>query len=223
MAGFYDQLEAQLADATERFASRGSLARRLPPRLSAARLRIDVLAVSAAAVVAAIVALVFIAAGGKHGPVPPSPTGAGAPTVIRNYAPAPAPPLGGQLVCDSALLPPGRHHPSSGVAIVHTGAANRYGFSITAGGLKPMPPGYVYAFWIQPELTILSGGYELVPHSRPELVGVIEPTVGAGGGLAAEGLLPPIAPSAYRLTITLQPSSSTTAPGKTELEGHVTL
>jgi hypothetical protein len=224
MAGYYDQLEAQLADATERLALRGRFARRLPSPLSPPWLRVDVLAVSASVAVAVIVAVVFIAAGGKHAPVPPVAAGAGGPPVIRNYAPAPAPPLAGQLVCDSALLPPGRRrHPSNGVAVVHTGLPNRYVFSITAGGLKPAPPGYVDAFWIQPELTVLPGGYELVPHSKAELVGVIQPAVGAGGGLAAEGLLPPVMVSAYRLTITLQPASSTTAPGKTLLEGHVTL
>ena len=224
MAGYYDQLEAQLADATVRAATRRRFARRLPSGLSPAWLRPDVVAVSAAVAVAAIVAIVFIAAGANHVSVPPGPAGAGRPPVIRNYAPSPAPALGGRLVCDSALLTPGRpHRPSSGVAIVHTGPPNRYVFTITAGGLKPAPPGYTYAFWIQPELTILSGGYELTPSSRPRLIGVFRPAVGADGGLAAEGLLPPIMPSAYRLTITLQPASSIAAPGKPVLEGHVTL
>ncbi len=224
MANYYDQLEAQLADATERLALRGWFARRLRSPLSPPWLRVEILAVSASVAVAVIVAVVFISAGGKHAPVTPVPAGAGGPRVIRNYAPAPAPPLGGQLVCDSALLPPShRRHPSNGVAVVHTGPPNRYVFSITAGGLKPPPPGYVDAFWIQPELTVLSGGYELAPHSRAKLVGVIQPAVGTSGGLAAEGLLPPVMVSAYRLTITVQPSSSTTTPGKTVLEGHVTL
>ncbi len=60
------------------------------------------------------------------------------------------------------------------------------------------------------------------PHPQGfSLVGVVKPSVGRDGKLAAEGLLPRGASGAYQVLITLQPGASASAPGRTVLEGSV--
>ena len=221
MAGYYDQLEAQLARAT----ARGAARRRLVPRLAMPRVRREWLAVAAALGVCVAVSLVLLAGVGSqhHNPRPPVPSHQrpGLP-VIRNYAPGKVPPLGGQLYCDTALTAPRGAGPASGTLIVNTRPPTSYVYSLTALGLKPAPPGEVYEVWTRAEVNLPNGAYQLENGVPPALLGVIAPSVGADGRLAAEGLIPPSFNGPYRILVTVQPPSAR-APGRVVLQGDVPL
>jgi hypothetical protein len=219
MAGYYDQLEAQLARAT----ARGAARRRLVPRPTIPRLRREWLAVAAALGVCVAVSLVLLAGVGSqhHNPRPAVHRRTGLP-VIRNYAPGKVPPLGGQLQCDAALTAPPGAGSASGTVIVNTRPPTSYVYSLTASGLRPAPPGEVYEVWTRAEVNLANGGYQLENGVPPTLLGVIATAVGADGQLAAEGLIPLSFNGTYRILITVQQPSAKT-PGRVVLQGDVPL
>jgi hypothetical protein len=221
MAGYYDQLEAQLARAT----TRGVPRRRSVPRLAVPRLGGDWLAVAVALGVCIAVSLVLIVGLGSHHhnrqPAVQVHRHAG-PPVIRNYAPGNVPPLGGQLYCDTALRAPRGAGSATGALVVNNRPPTAYVYSLTASGLKPPPKGEVYEVWTLVEVNLANNGHQLENGVPPTLLGVIEPTVGADGRLAGEGLIPLSFNGTYRILITVQPPSSKT-PGHIVLEGDVPL
>jgi hypothetical protein len=217
MAGYYDRLEAQLADATERGAPR----RRFAPRPSGPRLRTDLVAVSLALAACVVVVVVFLGLGARHRPAEHVGTHGLGLTVIRNYAPAKLPALSGQMVCDTTLQPPGGAKSPSATMVVNTRPPTRYVFSITASGLKPNVGGSVYAVWLRPAVLTSTGSYQVIKYDRPEFIGLIKPSVAGDGRVAAEGLLPQAAGGAYEVVITLQPDPSAKTPGRTVLQGDI--
>jgi hypothetical protein len=236
MAGYYDRLEAELARAT----ARGAAGRRVAWRLRPPRIRMDVVAVALGAAAVVAVAAVFIGLATSHrlarhvvAPAVRSNVSRGlsGSQVIRNYAPGPAPALGGQRMWDAALRPPGTRGPRSGTVIVsksaptHKGARTRYRFSMTASGLPPTnPAARGYAVWIIPALQTSSGAIQVQggtasgPGVSPyaELVGVIKPGP-ANGRISAEGVLPADASGANLLIVT--PSGPT--PTRIILQGYI--
>jgi hypothetical protein len=216
MASYYDRLEAQLADATERGAPR-----RFASRLAVPRLRADLVAVSLALAVCAVVAAVFIGAGASHRLQGHGPVGAAGLPVIRNYAPGKVPALSGQMVCDGALQALGGGKSPSGTVLVNTRPPTRYVFSVTASGLTPNVGRSVYAVWLLPAVRNTAGSYQLIVPHKPELLGLVDPSVGGDGKLAAEGLLPQDVGGAYEVLITLEPSPSARRPGRTVLQGDI--
>jgi hypothetical protein len=129
--------------------------------------------------------------------------------VIRNYAPGVPPPLGGQLFCDATLTAPHGAARPSGTVVVHTHPPTEYMYRITASGLNPAPHGEVYEIWVHQEVSLVSGGYQIMPSEPIILLGVTEPAVGPSGRLVAQGLQPQTFNGTYRLLVTLQrPSAS---------------
>ena len=217
MAGYYDRLEAQLADATER----GAVRRRFAPRLTVPRLRADLVVVSVALAVCVAVAAVFIGVGASrrstsHG----RPSAIGLP-MIRNYAPGTVPALSGQMECNTTLHSPGGGKSPTGTMQVNTRPPTRFVFSIAASGLKPNPRGDVYAVWLVPAVQTTSGSYEVIESAKPELIGLINPSVPRDGRLAAEGLMPQAAGGADEVLITLESVPLAKTPGRTVLEGDI--
>ena len=213
MADYYDRVETQLARLTERGAHRRLRAWRLAlPRVTA-----RYLAVAASVLVVVGVGAVFLTAGTTHRLPGHVAGGATAPASLRNFSPASAPAPSGLLITSTDLTPADGGKSPTGKASVYTRPPNRYELSITASGLAPNPSGDVYAVWLSQVVDTASGTYH--PHA-PELVGVIRPSVGRDGKLAAESLVPQDANGgAYEILITLQPAGSTKAPGRTVLRG----
>jgi hypothetical protein len=228
MAGYYDRLEAQLARATARGAA-GRAAWRL--RLPRIRMNVVAGALGVAAVVAVVAVFVGLDTPRRLARTVVSPPlgsavkrGRSGPEVIRNYAPGPAPALGGQMVCDAALQPPPGGGSRSGTVIVNSRPPNRFAFSITASGLPPTDHGKGYAVWIVPAVRTTSGAYELPGGASAgrglsryaELVGVIKPGP-ANGKVSAEGLMPTDASGAELLILTLPGR----IPTRIFLEGYI--
>ena len=211
MADYYDRVEAQLARLTERGADR----RLRTWRPALPRVTARYAAVAASVLVVVGVGAVFLSAGTTHRLPGHVAGGANAPATIRNFSPAPAP--SGLLVTSTYLTPADGGKSPTGNASVYDKPPNRYELSITASGLTPTPSGDVYAVWLTQVVDTASGTYH--PHP-PELVGLISPSVGRDGKLAAASLLPQDANGgAYEILITLQPAGSTEAPGRPVLRG----
>jgi hypothetical protein len=211
MADYYDRVEAQLAQLTERGAYRHL--RTSPRAFSGVTVRY--LAVAASALVVVAVGAVFLSAGTTHRLPRHVAGGANAPATIRNFSPATAP--SGLLVTSTDLTPANGGKSPTGKAAVYDKPPNRYELSITASRLTPTRPGDVYAVWLSQIVDTASGTYH--PHA-PELVGLISPSLERDGKLAAESLVPQDANGgAYEILITMQPAGSTKAPGRTVLRG----
>jgi hypothetical protein len=226
MGGYYERLEAQLAQATER----GVRRRGIPlPRISRwrvrSRVRSDWVAGAVALAVSVVVVVVFLGVRSEHGHRPARPAvathpGAGGLPVIRNFAPGAAPALGGQLFCNASLHSPSGPASPAGSVVINTRPPTRYVYSITGSGLRPSRPGEAYEVWALPETSpaLGSGTYQLLTSQPPVLLGVIKPSVGRDGRLAAEGLVPQSLNGQYRMVITIQPPTMKT-PGHVVLEG----
>jgi hypothetical protein len=221
MAGYYDRLEDQLARAT----ARGVPHRRRLPRPQLPRARWSWLAAAATVAVCIAVSLVVIVGARSTHPnrsaTVPQHVHASLP-VIRNYAPGEVPPLGGQLFCDATLAAPHGSGSAKGSVVVHSGSGASYVYSLTARGLKPAPAGESYEVWTIPEVNLSTGGYQLQSGARPTLLGVITPTIGADGRLAAKGTLPLSDNGTYRLLITVQ-RQHVKSPGHVVLTGDIPL
>jgi len=221
MADYYDRLEDQLARAT----ARGVPRRRLAARLGLPRPRWQWLGAAAAVAVCAAVSLAVIVglhSGHQHrSAVTPNHHHAQVP-VIRNYAPGPVPPLGGQLFCDATFRPPRGEGSAKATIVVHTGTRGSYVYSLTGKGLKPAPAGESYEVWTIPEVHLVSGGYQLQRGVAPTRLGVIAPPVAADGLLAASGTIPTSYSGSYRVLITVQRRSAK-SPGRIVLRGDVPL
>ena len=111
---------------------------------------------------------------------------------------------------------------AKGSVVVHSGSGASYVYSLTAKGLKPPPAGESYEVWTIPEVNLATGGYQLQSGARPTLLGVITPTIGADGRLAARGTLPLSYNGTYRLLITVQPPT-VKSPGHVVLKGDIPL
>jgi hypothetical protein len=127
------------------------------------------------------------------------------------------------MVCDTDLTPPTADRSLRGVVVVNTRPPTRYAFSLTALGLSHTVGSGVYAVWLLPSTLLSSGDYQLLSSQTPLFVGVIRPTVGPGGRLAVEGLLPKSAGGAYLVRLTFQPRPSSHTPGRTVLQGFIGL
>jgi hypothetical protein len=212
MADYYDRLGVQLAELTER----GPRRRRVALAVLGLRIRMEIVAVAMTLALVVAVSAVFLTLGSGHrGAGPTTHVGAGAngPPVIRNYSHRPPPPAG-QIVCDTALSPPGGGTSPRGVALVYAKASGRDALSITATGLQPTVGHGVYAVWASAWLS--------EAHSA-KLVGIVQPSVGRSGKLNLQVLLPRGASGSYQLLITLQRAGSAKAPGATVLEGGISL
>jgi Anti-sigma-K factor rskA len=216
MADYYDRLEDQLARAT---------ARGVPRRRRMPRPRSQWLGAAAAVAVCAVVSLAVIVGvhSGHQNPsaVVPDHHQAQLP-VIRNYAPGPAPPLGGQLFCDATFTPPRGKGSAKATMVVHTGTGASYVYSLTGKGLKPAPAGESYEVWTIPEINGALGGYQLQRGVPPTRLGVITPGVAADGLLAARGTIPLSFSGTYRVLITVQRRSAK-SPAHVVLRGDVPL
>jgi hypothetical protein len=226
MGGYYERLEAQLAQATERGVRRRGIAvLRISRWRVRLRFRSDWVAGAAALTVVVAVVVVFLGVRSEHAHRPARrvvgthPGAAGLP-VIRNFAPGAVPALGGQLFCNASLHSPGGAASPAASVVVNTRPPTRYVYSITASGLMPSRPGEVYEVWALPETSpaLGSGTYQLLTSQPPVLLGVIKPSVGRDGRLAAEGLVPQSLNGQYRMVITIQPRAMKT-PGHVVLEG----
>jgi len=227
MADYYDQLEAQLADLTERGAHRRRLALRLPT----VRIGTEMVAVAAAVLVVVAVSVAFLGLRSSRRPVHPTPAvgamGKRAP-VIHNYSQTRMPPPAGPLFCDADLQRPGSipglPTTPGGTVTVYSKPPTQSQFMISVKGLKPNQHGTAYAVWLIPEVQTTSGGYQLLRPVTLRLLGVIKPSVGPDGRLAVEGLLPTADTNgSSRMLITLQPNGTVKKPGRTILEGDVPL
>jgi hypothetical protein len=222
MADYYDRLEDQLARATARGVPRRRL---VAPRLRRPRPRWQWLGAAAAVAVCVVVSLAVVfgarsahhnrsalALDHHHTQLP----------VIRNYAPGPVPPLGGQLYCDATFRPPRGKGSAKATMVVHTGTGASYVYSLTGRGLKPAPAGESYEVWAIPETNGAFGGYQLQRGVAPTRLGVITPPIAADGLLAARGAIPLRFSGTYRILITVQPRSAK-SPGRVVLRGDVPL
>jgi hypothetical protein len=217
MPGYYDRLEGQLVEATQRGLRHRLLAR--PRRMP--RLRTEWLAVTVSLAVCVVVALVFVGVGGRQrSSARLHVSGAGL-AVIRDYAPGNLPPLSGQMVCDTTLKAPSGAGSPSGTVVVNAESPAGFVFSVRAAGLERATGTSVYAVWIVPAVNTTLSGYQLTGGAVPEFVGVIRPSVGGGGMLAAEGRLPRDATGTYQIRLTLQNRPSATAQGRTVLKGFI--
>lgn len=220
MADYYDRLEAQLGELT----ARGAHRRRLvvaPPRLG---IGVEFIAVAASVLVVVAVAAVLLSAGaGRHAARHGSPArhGVSRMAVLRNIYPAPLPAPSGQLVCDSSITGPSGRGSARGTVRFYTAPPTRTQMFVTAGGLRQISAGKVYAVWLLPAVGTTSGGYQLQSSQPPQLLGMIEPSVGSTGRVTIATLLSAQFNGAYKFLITVQPRSSTRAPGATMLEGFV--
>jgi len=221
MADYYDRLEQQLARAT----ARGVPRRRLVARLGRPRPRLQWLGAAAAVAVCVAVSLAVIlgvhSAHHHRSAVIPDHHHAQLP-VIRNYAPGPVPPLGGQLFCDATFSPPRGKGSAKATIVVHTGPSGTYVYSLTGKGLKPAPAGESYEVWTIPEANEVSGGYQLERGVAPTRLGVIAPPVAADGLLAAAGTISTSYSGSYRVLITVQRRSAK-SPGRVVLSADVPL
>jgi hypothetical protein len=221
MADYYDRLEDQLARAT----ARGVPRRWLVVRLRLPRPRWQLLgAVAAVAVCVAVSLAVIVGVHSEHhnrSAVAPDRRHVQLP-VIRNYAPAKVPPLGGQLFCDATLKPPRGQRSATATMIVHTGPAGSYVYSLTSRALKPAPAGESYEVWTIPEANETLGGYQLQRGVAPTRLGVIEPPVAADGLLAARGTIPLSFSGTYRVLVTVQRRSAK-SPAHVVFRGDVPL
>jgi len=230
MAGYYDRLEAQLARATVR----GAAGRRVAWRLRLPRIRMGVVAVALGVAAPVAVAAVFVGLHTSHRLARHIATPAVGATVrrgvagshvIRNYAPGPAPALGGQRKYEAALRSPRGGGSRRGTVIINKSGPNRFPLWITAFGLaRTSPDANGYAVWIVPAVQTSSGAIQVQggaasgPGLSPyaELVGVIKPGP-ANGRISAEGVLPADASGANLLIIT--PSGPT--PTRIILEAYI--
>lgn len=203
MADFYDRLEAQLADATERGVSR----RRVAVRWTVPRLRADLVAVALAVAVTVLVAAAFIGIGASDRNRQRAASVTNGLPVLRNYPTGKLPPLPGQMVCNTTLSAPGGAKSPSATAQINNLPPTRYVLRIRASGLKPNVNGSVYEVWIEQGQTAM-------------FIGVIDPVVGRDGTFAAQGLLPQDA-SGGELVVTEQPTASAKTPGRTVLKGPI--
>jgi hypothetical protein len=223
MADYYDRLEEQLARATVRGVPRRRLVNKRP---DLPRPRTQWLGVAAAVAVCVAVSLAVIIGihSGQHNrsAVVPDHHHHSQPPVIRNYAPGKVPALGGQLYCDATFAPPRGKGSAKATMIVHTGTGASYVYSLTGRGLEPTPAGESYEVWAVPEIPGALGGYQLQRGVAPTRLGVIAPTVGADGLLAARGTIPLSFSGSYRVLITVQPRSAK-LPGHVVLRGDVPL
>jgi hypothetical protein len=96
------------------------------------------------------------------------------------------------------------------VVLVYALPSGRDAVSITTKGLKPIVGHEVYAVWIAAWET-----------AGARLVGAIEPSIGRGGKLIVQGLLPRGTSGAYQLLITRQREARLEAPGPAVLEGSI--
>jgi hypothetical protein len=214
MPDYYDRVEAQLARLTERGAHR----RRRAWRPALPRVNAQVVGVAAAMLVVVAVGAAFLSAGTRQQLPRHLGAGANGPALIRNFSPAPTPAPSGLLVASTNLTPVEAGKSPTGKVRVYGKPPNRYEISITASGLKPNARGDAYAVWLLPVVHTPSGTYQ--PHG-PELVGLISPSVGRDGKLAAEGLLPQDASGNSEILITLEPTGSTKTPGRAVLHGPI--
>jgi hypothetical protein len=222
MADYYARLEEQLVAATERGAHRR---RRLWVRLPALPLRVELVALAASVlIVAAVAAAVLLIAGGRHGShtAPAVPHGPGGAAVLRNIYPAPLPAPPGGFICESPLRPVGQGGSAHGEARFYAQPPTRYALFLTASHLRPIPPRELYAVWVLPEVTMATGGYQVMSSAKPELLGVIEPSVGVSGRLTVAAVLPQALQGTYKMMLTVQPRSSLTRPEGVVLSGFVT-
>jgi hypothetical protein len=221
MADYYARLESQLVAATKRGAHRR---RWLPFRLPALAVRVELAAVAASAlIVAVVVATVLIVGAGRHGSrvAPAVPHGPGGAAVFRNVYPAPLPAAPGALVCESPLRLPGNGRSGHGEARFYARPPTRYELFLTASGLRPIPSRQIYAVWVLPAVRTLSGGYQLMGSATPELLGVVEPSVGPAGRLTVAAVLPRALNGAYKMLLTVQPRSSLSGPDGVVLSGFI--
>lgn len=220
MADYYDQLEAQLATLTERGAHRRRLRSPLPPF----RFGSDLIAVAASVLVVVVVAAAVLSIGtARHAPQHHThpPTRSSPSRVLLNMYPfrLPAPP--GQLVCQSPLTAPRGARSARGEVRFFSAPPTRTEMFLTAAGLGKIGARDLYAVWVFPAVSTVSGGYVLQRSHRPKLLGVIEPPVRHGGHLAIAHLLAASTRGVYKLVITIQPHGSLRAPGKVVLGGYI--
>ena len=214
MADYYDRVEAQLARLTEQ----GAHLRRRAWRLSLPRPTAQFVGVTAGMLVVVAVGAAFLTAGTTQRLPRHVAAGGQGPAAIRNFSPAPTPAPSGLLVASTNLTPVEAGKSPTGKVRVYGKPPNRYDILITASGLKPNARGGAYAVWLLPVVHTPSGTYQ--PHG-PELVGLISPSVGRDGKLAAEGLLPQDASGNSEILITLEPTGSTKTPGRAVLHGPI--
>lgn len=225
MAGYYEQLQAQLERAAERGLPRRGVA---PPRWMPSRvpwrLRADWIAIGLALACSVGVVLVFTQVGVERAHRLRGATGSSSKlAVIRNYAPGRPPAMGGQLFCDATLTASGGAASPAGTVVVNTRPPTGYVYRLTASGLTPSPRGEAYEVWLRPETREFDGAYVPLNGEAPVFLGAIAPTVGSSGKLAAQGRVPQtLTGGSYRILITLQPTSAK-APGRTVIAGDLPL
>ena len=207
MNDYYDRLEAQLAGLTERGAHRRWLARHPLVRPISA----DSIALGVAALLVVGIGAIFLSVRTQPRPAARTQhvgTNGLPPAIVHNFSPTTMPALLGNIVCRPDLQPPsGRRSPSGAARIYEYHGGFR--LWIRASGLKPNARHDAYAVW-------LDGGPK-----GPRLVGVIRPSVGPDGQLAAEAPLPAGAARYFLLLITRETGAPTARPGPTVLEGFM--
>jgi hypothetical protein len=227
MPGYYEELETQLARATERGPRRRGL---FAPRIGAVRfgrrLRADWIAVGLAIACSVVVALVFTQVGVERKPAPgrtTHPAHAGRPPVVRNYAPGTPPAMGGEPFCNASLTAPNGAATPTGMVVVNTRPPARYVYRITASGLAPSRHAEVYEVWLRPATRAPNGAFIPLNGEAPVLLGQIAPPIGPSGRLVAQGVSGNgLTSSDYILLITVQHESAK-APGRVVLEGDLPL
>ena len=230
MRDYYDRLEAQLCELTVQGAHR----RR---RLSVALPRVwerpglpDLIALAASAAIVAAVAVGVAVIGAGHHRSHHSPAVANhGPSVLRNIYPARPPASSGQLVFQSRLADPSGGTAPAGEVRFNAVSPTLTRMVLTATGLRPVGARDVYVVWLLPAHKFvndptLPAAVQLQPGAPPQLLGVIEPSPGRRGHLTIVSLLSDAAVGGvYRLEITVQPRSSTTAPGSVVLQRFVNI
>lgn len=220
MADYYDRLETQLVALTERGAHRRRRPRiALPTR----RFGFELVAVAASVLVVVVVAAVIFSSGTARHPSHHQPPAShtSAPRVLLNQYPSrlPAPP--GRFICESPLHAPHGVRPAHGMVRFYSAPPTSTEMFLTAAGLRKLSARDLYAVWVFPAVSTVSGGYVLQSSHRPQLLGVIEPPVGHGGHVAIAHLLSQSFNGAYKLVITVQRHGSLRAPGAVVLGGFI--
>lgn len=193
----------------------------------------EVVAVLVTTLVVLAVGAALLSVGGSRRPLTPSghaAAGQNGPPVIHNFGARTMPPLPGQMVCNADLGRPGSipglGGSPSGVFQANANevrGVNKFPFSITASGLHPNTGEGVYAAWLLPAVQTTTGGYRLIRPLRPRLLGVIKPAVSLNGKLAAQGVAGSDLSGTYLFRLTLQPHASARTPGRTVLQGFISL
>jgi hypothetical protein len=228
MRDYYDRLEAQLCELTVQGAHRR---RRLSVALPRVRVRSglgDLVALAASAVIVAAVAVVVTVIGVGHNRSHHLPAVANhGPPVLRNIYPARRPAPSGPLVFQSRLAGPSGGKAPAGEVRFTAASPTLTRMVLTAAGLRPVGARDVYAVWLLPAHQFTNSptssvGYQVQAGAPPQLLGVIEPSAGSSGHLTIVSVLSDATVGGvYKLEITVQPRSSTTAPGSVVLQRFV--